>query len=118
MVSNGERPKRVVLVLDSDVLGSGDAELGAMLMPNFLRNIAFQDPPETVLCYNRGVWLATKDSPALPFLEAIAEKGSEVVCCGTCVDFFKVKEQIAVGRIGDMRGIVDAINAADKVVYA
>lgn len=107
-----------VLVLDAATLGRGDDELGAMLMPNFLRQIAFRDRvPETVVCYNTGVRLAEQGSPSLPMLEALAQKGADIVLCGTCVDFFKIADRLAVGRVGDMRGIVDAISRADKVIY-
>lgn len=116
-MANEERPRRVVLALDSDTLGRGNEELGALLISNFLRNVAFQDSPETVVCYNRGVWLATEGSPGLPFLQAIADKGAEVICCGTCVDFFQLEEKLAVGRVGDMRGIVEALHSADKIIY-
>lgn len=113
------RATGTVLVLDAATLGRGDDELGAMLMPNFLRQIAFRDRvPETVVCYNTGVRLAEQDSPALPMLEALAQKGADIILCGTCVNFFNNAKQLAVGRVGDMQGIVDAISRADKVIYA
>jgi selenium metabolism protein YedF len=109
--------KRTVLVLDADTLGRGDEELGRLLTVSFLRTVAFRDDcPETVVCYNGGVKLAEQGSPALPMLEALAHKGAEIILCGTCVDYFKLRERLAVGRVGDMRGIVDALMRADRIV--
>lgn len=107
-----------VLALSAATLGRGDDELGSQLMVNFLRTLAFRDDvPETVVCYNAGVKLALRDSPALPMLEALAQKGSDIVLCGTCVNYFQIADRLAVGRVGDMQGIVDALARADKVIY-
>ena len=107
-----------VLVLDSSTLGRGDEELGAQLMVNFLRTIAFRDGvPETVVCYNGGVKLAEHGSPAVPMLEVLSKKGAEIVLCGTCVNYFALQGRLAIGRVGDMQGIVEALSRAGKVLY-
>jgi selenium metabolism protein YedF len=112
------RSEDTVLVLDSATLGRGDDELGAQLMVNFLRTIAFRDGvPETVACYNGGVKLAEVGSPAVPMLEALSQKGSDIVLCGTCVSFFQLQDKLAIGRVGDMKGIVEALSTAGKVLY-
>jgi hypothetical protein len=46
----------------------------------------------------------------------LEQEGLELLACGTCIDFFEVRPEIAVGRITDMREIVATINAAVKVV--
>lgn len=110
---------RVVLVLDGATLGRGNDDLGATLIVNFLRNVAFRDDvPETIVCYNTGVKLAEANSEALPMLQALAEKGVDILLCGTCVDHFKLEGRLGTGRIGDMRCIVDSLMTADKVIYA
>jgi len=114
-VGNGN--KRVVLALDSETLGRGDDRLGAILMEKFLRTVAFLDEvPEEVLCYNTGVKLAAQGSPAVPLLQAMEQKGADIVCCGTCVEYFSLKDRLAVGRVGGMQGIVEALARADKVI--
>ncbi len=110
--------ENTVLVVDSATLGRGDEELGAQLMVNFLRTIAFRDEvPETVVCYNGGVKMAEQGSPAVPMLEVLAQKGADIVLCGTCVKFFGLQDKLAIGRVGDMQGIVDALSKAGKVIY-
>ncbi len=109
--------KNWVLVLDSTTLGRGDDQLGGMLATNFLRTIAFRDDvPDTIVCYNTGVKLAEKGSAALPYLEAMAQKGADIVLCGTCVNYFGMGELVGIGRVGDMHGIVDALIRADHVI--
>jgi len=112
-----QQANETVLVLGAATLGRGDEELGALLMVNFLRTWAFRDKvPEMVLCYNTGVKLAEQGSPAVPMLEALAQKGADIVLCGTCVNYFQLSDRLAVGRVGDMKGIVDAIAKAFKVI--
>lgn len=108
-----------MLVLDADSLGQGDGELGSMLMVNFLRTFAFRDDvPGTVVCYNDGVKLAERGAAAVPMLEALAQKGADIVLCGTCVNYFNLSDRLAVGRVGDMQGIVDTLSKASKVIYS
>ncbi len=113
-----QRRSKTILVLDSAGLGRGNDDLGAQLMVNFLRTWAFRDEvPETIACYNDGVKLATQGSPALPMLEALAQKGADIVLCGTCVNFFGIQDKLGAGRVSDMKSIVEALATADKVIY-
>ena len=107
-----------VLAITSQGLGRGDEELGRNLAVNFLRTLAFgDDVPGIIVCYNEGVKLAEQGSPAVPMLEALVQKGTDVVLCGTCVKYFALADRVAVGRVGDMQGIVAALLAAEKVIY-
>jgi len=115
-LGSGKRTK-TALVLDAATLGRGDDQLGSILAISFLRTLAFHDDvPETVVCYNAGVTLAEQGSPALPFLEAMAQKGADIVLCGTCVNYFRLGDRLAVGRVGDMHGIVEALMQAERVI--
>ena len=112
------RAQDTVLVLDAATLGRGDDELGSILMVSFLRTIAFRDEvPGIVACYNAGVQLAENGSAAVPILETLAQKGADIVLCGTCVNYFNLSARLSIGRVGDMQGIVDALARAGKVIY-
>jgi len=118
MAENPPGTPWTVLAITAQSLGRGQEELGRQLAVNFLRTIAFHDEvPQVVVCYNEGVKLAEQGSPAVPMLEALAQKGADVILCGTCVNFFQNQDRLAVGRVGDMNGIVAALLAADKVIY-
>ena len=112
------RDANTVLVLAAATLGRGDDELGALLIVNFLRTVAFRDQvPATVVCYNAGVKLAEQGSPAVPMLEALAQKGADIVLCGTCVNYFQLSERLAVGRVSNMQEIVEALMEAGRTIY-
>ncbi|MDA8216960.1 MAG: sulfurtransferase-like selenium metabolism protein YedF [Dehalococcoidales bacterium] len=118
MAENEKKRPRQVLALTAQTLGRGNDMLGSTLAVNFLRTIAFRDEvPRVVVCYNEGVKLAEQGSAAVPMLEALAQKGADIILCGTCVNYFEIRDRLAVGRIGDMHGIVEVLLTADSVVY-
>jgi len=89
--------------ISSDKIGSGDDELGSLLMRGFLRTLAEPgERPARIIFMNSGVKLALDDSTALASLRALADVGVEILACGTCLDFYKVKDRLAVGRVSNM----------------
>jgi len=100
----------------TDVLGSGDEELGRLLMRNFVYSLARQDAkPARLMFMNGGVRLTCEGSPVLEDIKAMAGAGVVVKTCGTCLDFLGLKENLAVGEIGDMAGSA-AVLAGDSDV--
>jgi selenium metabolism protein YedF len=107
-----------VLVLDADTLGRDDVQLGHTLIPSFLRTLALRDDvPHTVVVYNSGVKLAVSQSQTADLLQALEQRGSEILLCGTCVDYFSLRSSLGVGTVSDMRTIVDRLMLAEKVIY-
>jgi len=105
------------IALSANYMGRGDEELGKILIQGFVNTIKEVKPlPETIICYNSGVKLAASDSPVLTSLKALLDQGVDIIVCGTCADYFKLKEQIAVGRISNMYEILEKLSAAGKVI--
>lgn len=98
----------VVAVIPSEFMGSGDDELGAVLMKGFVFALTQLDElPATVLMYNGGVKLACEGSASLNDLRTLAEAGVEVMSCGTCLNHYGLAEKLAVGEATNMYVIVD-----------
>jgi selenium metabolism protein YedF len=94
-------PKRVFITTDK--IGRDNAELGEVLMKNFLYSLARNDElPKAVMLMNEGVRLACKGSSSLDDLRILAEKGVGVSACGTCLDFLGLLDELAVGSVGTM----------------
>lgn len=106
-----------VVFIRSNFLGLGSDELGALLMRSFF--YAVQQTPESlpavVVFMNSGVLLAIENSPVLADLQSLATAGVEIVACGTCLDFYKVKDLLRVGRISNMYDIYEIL-AAHRVI--
>lgn len=103
-----------VVVLSADTMGVGDEKLGRKLMKAFIFALTSQDEaPDKVICYNTGARLTTLDADAIKDLKALEAAGTTVMTCGTCLDFYGLKEQLQVGIVSNMYDIVEAqMNAA------
>lgn len=98
-------------------IGEGDAELGATLMNMFFFTLA-QDHnvPAYVLFMNSGVKLPVENDQVAEHLQALQDKGTEILVCGTCLNHYQLADQLQVGTISNMYDIVDAMKAVSKVV--
>ena len=105
--TEGIRPG-LTAVISSEAMGQGDDRLEKILMKSFLFALTQQDIlPETVLLYNGGAFLSCEGSESLEDLKKLEELGVEILTCGTCLDFYGLKEKLAVGGISNMYEIVE-----------
>ena len=101
----------------TDRLGSGDEELGRLLMRNFLYSLARAEAtPARVLFMNGGVRLLCEGSESLDDIRLLVDAGVVVKACGTCLDFLGLKDALAVGEVGDMAGSVGVLAGDSDVV--
>ena len=100
-VAGPVRPQ--VLLLSSDGIGSGDPDLARLLMRGFVYTLTEADQvPQRLLLMNSGVRLAVAGSESLANLKKLEARGVEVLACGTCLEFFKLTNDLAVGGITNM----------------
>ena len=94
-----------------------DPDLGAILMKSFIFSLTKQDVlPDEMIFYNEGVKITTTKSETLEDLKYLADNGVEIVSCGTCLDFFHLKEELQVGSVTNMYDIVERMEKADKII--
>jgi selenium metabolism protein YedF len=106
-----------VVQVSAATMGTGDDELGALLMRSFLKTQAQIDrKPDAVLFYNDGVKLCCEGSVLLDDLEALASAGVEIIACGTCLNFFQLADRLRVGRVTDMLEIASRLADAGTIV--
>lgn len=105
------------LVVTSDVLGK-DEDLGKVLMKVFLTNLAMApEAPEVITLMNAAVKLACEGSELLDELRAVEARGVTIHSCGTCLDYYQIREQLRVGDGGTMaETIASLMTAQDAVV--
>jgi len=75
-----------------------------------------QPLPEKIIFFNSGVKLVVEGSPVLEDLWALNERGVEILACGTCLGYYDLKEQIAVGEISNMYTIAETMLRAGKTI--
>ena len=109
--------KNTVVVVGADHMGEGEGELGKNLLKAFLYALSQQETlPRTILFYNGGAFLTCQGSLSLEDLKSMAERGVEVLTCGTCLNFYGLTEKLAVGGVTNMYDIVEKQMAADLIV--
>ena len=107
----------MVVVLSADMMGTGDDALGKTLMKSFVFALTKQDVlPETVLCYNRGAYLSCKGSESFEDLKALEAEGVSIMTCGTCLDYYGLKDELGVGSVTNMYEIVEVMEKAVTVI--
>ena len=110
-------PPGLVYVISSDSMGRGSDELGWALLQTYIQTIRDVQPlPSKILLYNSGVKLVTSASGALEALRQLQELGVEILACGTCLDYFRLKSAIQVGQISNMHEIMSAMAEAGRLV--
>ena len=98
----GAGPAATVLLTAAGI-GGGDEQLAALLMRGFLYTLTEAEIlPARVILMNGGVRLAVEGSDSLVNLRRLADRGVEVLACGTCLEFYQLKDALAVGRVTNM----------------
>jgi selenium metabolism protein YedF len=111
------RSEKLVILIGSDKLGLGDDELGILLMKSYLFALSENDKlPTDILFLNGGVKLVVDGSDVLLSIKALSEKGVNILSCGTCLDFYGLKDKLAIGEITNMYTIVEILNAASNTI--
>jgi selenium metabolism protein YedF len=106
-----------VIVVGTDKLGNGDDKLGAALMKSYMYALSESEvKPETMLFLNGGVKLTTEGSEVLESLKTLLSHGVEIMSCGTCLDFYDLKEKLAVGSVTNMYTIVEKMNKSSNTI--
>ena len=107
----------LVAVLSANTMGNGEEQLGKILMKSFIFALTKQDQlPEIILCYNSGASLTCEDSDSLEDLKSLEAEGVKILTCGTCLDFYGLKESLAVGSVTNMYEIVEIMENAGTII--
>ena len=106
-----------VVQITAGTMGSGDDDLGALLLRSFLKTQAQLDHnPDAIIFYNDGVKLCCQGSLLLDDLRALESAGIEIIACGTCLNFFELAGSLEVGRVTDMLEIASRLAEAGSIV--
>lgn len=105
------------ILIGTDQFGRGSEELGRLLMRNYLYTLtARAEFPKTMVFINSGVKLCSEGSPVIEELEALQGKGTKILVCGTCLEYYRLKEKLAAGSVSNMYEIADLLATAKQVL--
>jgi tRNA 2-thiouridine synthesizing protein A len=108
--------KEIVYLFDSDYVGS-NRELGKVLLNGFM-NAALSLPHKncTVILISNAVKLAVRGSYALDVLNNLQQQGVGILICGTCLDFFKIRDEVAIGTVSNALEIMQRMTMASSTI--
>lgn len=107
----------LVVAIGSECMGTGADELGRMLMKSFIYSLTELDaPPRQLLFFNGGIQLTTQGAATLADLETLVQKGADIATCGACLDYYSLRERLAIGSITNMYAIASAMAEAGRLI--
>ena len=106
-----------VVAVGSDRMGEGSEELGRILIKSFIFALTqLDDLPDKILFYNGGAKLTVEGSESLEDLKVLEEQGVEIMTCGTCLDYYGIRDRLAIGGVTNMYSIVETLQNAMSVI--
>lgn len=107
----------IVIAIGSEKMGCGDEKLGKNLMKAFIYSVSQAEVrPKTMLFFNGGAHLTCEGSLSLEDLNNLKELGVDIKTCGTCLDFYGLKDKLKVGDVTNMYDIVSTMEQASLVI--
>ena len=105
------------IFISSDKMGEGNDELGKVLIKGFIYTLTECKPyPKYIIFVNSGVKLTTENEATVENLKILEESGVEILSCGTCLDYYGLKENVQVGSITNMYTIVETMNKSLQTI--
>jgi selenium metabolism protein YedF len=106
-----------VIVISENKMGRGNDELGTVLIKAFLHTVAEQSQkPDVMIFYNSGVKLTVQGSDVLDDLKQLESEGVQILVCGTCLNYFEIKDKLAAGIVSNMYDIVETMSSAGRLL--
>lgn len=106
-----------VILFTSNKIGSGNDELGGVLIKGFMFTLTETKPlPRAMLFLNGGVELTTINEATVEHIKSLESMGVEVLSCGTCLDYYNLKDELKVGSVTNMYTIVETMKNSSKLI--
>ncbi|MEH7178249.1 DsrE family protein [Neobacillus vireti] len=111
--------KNKVILLASDQLGKGEAELGEGILETFFTILKQREElPAAVFCMNRGVFTLTERSLVSLQLKELEENGVDVIACKTCVDYYELSDKLTAGKISGMAQFIELASKYEVITLS
>ncbi len=108
---------KTVVILSSDMMGSGEDALGRTLMKNFVFALTQLDElPDLIMLYNTGAKLSTAGAETLADLQKLEQAGVTIMTCGACMKYFGIEDKLSVGQVTNMYSIVEEMCNAGRIL--
>lgn len=101
-----------VIAIGKDHMGEGNDELGKILIEGLIYAFAHQAKvPKKMIFFNGGAYLTCKGSESLEDLKELEKRGTTILTCGTCLDYYKMRDQLAIGGVTNLYEIAQTFSS-------
>ena len=104
--------------IGKEYIGDGDREFGNNLMKMALYTLS-EDAraPKYIFFMNGGVKLLSNEEEQIcENVKKMEEKGTKVLVCGACLNYYEMTEKLGAGEVSNMYSILSAMEECAKVV--
>lgn len=103
---------------NTNAIGSNQNELGYNLAKMSIFTLSeAENVPTYVLFMNEGVKLPAGDEQQIiDNLNTLIDKGTKILVCGTCLNFYGITDNLKVGTSSNMYDILSAMQEVGKVI--
>lgn len=106
-----------VVVINNEVMGNGDYKLGTILIKSFIYSLTNLDKlPNSIIFYNSGVKLLVTNSEVIDDLRRLQDMGVEILVSKTCAEYYRLKDDLALGELVNMPSIIEKQISASKII--
>ena len=106
-----------IILVTRDGMGQAEPGLGNKLINIYFDLLlANKMLPSCICFYSEGVKLTVEGSPALDVLKSLEEEGVCLSICETCLNYYGLKDNVKVGKVGNMSGLIETQWKAGKVI--
>lgn len=108
--------ERIVYLFDTDYIGP-NMELGKVLTNGFLAAMqSLENKNCAIVLISNAVRLATEGSYVLDVLKDLERQGFGIFICGTCLNFYKIRDNVRVGTISNALEILECLTGGAKII--
>ena len=107
----------LAVVISRNTMGEGAEELGKILIKGFIYSLTeLPAPPKFLIFLNSGAYLTSDGANTIDDLKKLEKMGTEILTCGTCVNYYGLQDKLAVGEITNMYGITERMASVGNVI--
>lgn len=109
--------KKLFLIVTKDHIGN-DENLGKFLVKSLFETmITHELLPNRIFFMNTGVFLTTKNDEIIELLKQLEHRGTEIFTCGTCLKYYKLEDELKVGKRGGTDIYLEGIFYFEKIIW-
>lgn len=109
--------KNSLIIVNREGMGSAPHELQTVLIINFFRTLLNKNQiPATIFFYADGIKLNIPGSVIEDQLIELEQRGTTMITCTTCLNYFGEKSGPVCGTKGGMPDLISLIGSSEKVI--